>query len=277
MRWARTPIFIHCLPRVAAAASVREVTSMTGMPVVDTPRPADDACRQPGDYADTWLVIPCFNEGPVIGDVIRHARQTFPNIVAVNDGSKDDSAAAIHAAGAHLVDHPVNLGQGAAIQTGVEYARAQPGAQSFVTFDADGQHQVKDVVAMIDRLRTEEVDIIVGTRFGRPRAADDQVPLIKRIVLKTVVLLSRRTRKLGLTDAHNGLHVFNRTVAEQLNLRMNGMSHASEFVTLMDTNNWRVSEHPVDILYTEYSMSKGQSLFNGVNILADGFIARNLS
>ncbi|KAA8722298.1 glycosyltransferase family 2 protein [Corynebacterium spheniscorum] len=228
------------------------------------------------DFRDTWLIIPCFNEGSVIGEVITNARATFPNIVAVNDGSADNSAAAIHAAGAHLVNHPVNLGQGAAIQTGVEYARAQPGAKIFVTFDADGQHQVKDVVAMVDRLRAEPVDIIVGTRFGRPRSEDDQVPLIKRIVLKTVVALSPRTRRLGLTDAHNGLRVFNRTVAEQLNLRMNGMSHASEFVRLMDDHSWRVSEQPVDILYTEYSMSKGQSLFNGVNILADGLLARRL-
>lgn len=228
------------------------------------------------DFRDTWLIIPCFNEGSVIGDVITNARATFPNIVAVNDGSADNSAAAIHAAGAHLVNHPVNLGQGAAIQTGVEYARAQPGAKIFVTFDADGQHQVKDVVAMVERLRAEPLDIIVGTRFGRPRSEDDQVPLIKRIVLKTVVALSPRTRRLGLTDAHNGLRVFNRTVAEQLNLRMNGMSHASEFVRLMDDHSWRVSEQPVDILYTEYSMSKGQSLFNGVNILADGLLARRL-
>lgn len=228
------------------------------------------------NYSDTWLIVPCYNEGSVIGDVLRNALQTFPNIVAVNDGSADNSAQAIHAAGAHLVNHPVNLGQGAALQTGVEYARSQPGAQYFVTFDADGQHQVKDVIAMVERLRTEPIDIVVGTRFGRPKAADDQVPLIKRIVLRTVVALSPRTRRLGLTDAHNGLRAFNRTVAEQLNLRMNGMSHASEFVTLMDEHHWRVAEQPVDILYTEYSMSKGQSLINGVNILADGLLARRI-
>lgn len=241
---------------------------------------ADSTSTRPqattGENRDVWLVVPCFNEGTVIEDVLRNALQTFPNIVAVDDGSADDSAAAIHRAGAHLVRHPVNLGQGAAIQTGVEYARAQPGAKYFVTFDADGQHQVKDVEAMVQRLRTEPLDIVVGTRFGRPRAADDQVPMIKRIVLKTVVALSPRTRRLGLTDAHNGLRVFNRTVAEQLNLRMNGMSHASEFVDLMDKLGWRTGEQPVDILYTEYSMSKGQSLLNGVNILSDGLVGRRL-
>ena len=225
---------------------------------------------------DVWLIVPCFNEGAVIEEVLRSARGTFPNIVAVDDGSADNSAAAIHRAGAHLVRHPVNLGQGAAIQTGVEYARAQPGARYFVTFDADGQHQVKDVLAMVERVRSEPVDIVVGTRFGRPRRDDDQVPLIKRLVLRTVVLLSPRTRRLGLTDAHNGLRVFNRRVAEDLNLRMNGMSHASEFVELMDSRGWRVAEQPVDILYTEYSMSKGQSLLNGINILSDGFVGKRL-
>ncbi|MFN7244725.1 MAG: glycosyltransferase, partial [Dietzia cercidiphylli] len=161
-------------------------------------------------------------------------------------------------------------------QTGVEYARAQPGARYFVTFDADGQHQVKDVLAMVERVRDEPVDIVVGTRFGRPRSEGDQVPLIKRIVLKTGVMLSPRTPRRGLTDAHNGLRVFNRRVADDLNLRMNGMSHASEFVELMDSRGWRVAEQPVDILYTEYSMSKGQSLLNGINILSDGFVGKRL-
>ena len=225
-------------------------------------------------FSDTWLIVPCYNEGTVIFDVLTNARETFPNIVGVNDGSADDSAARIRAAGAHLVDHPVNLGQGAAIQTGVEYARAQPGAKYFVTFDADGQHQVKDVTRMIERLRTEPLDIIVGTRFAGQE--NSQVPWIKRAVLKTVVMLSPRTKKLGLTDAHNGLRAFNRTVAEEMNIRMNGMSHASEIVSMIDKHGWRVDEEPVDILYTEYSMSKGQSLINGVNILADGLVARRL-
>jgi hypothetical protein len=86
------------------------------------------------------------------------------------------------------------------------------------------------------------------------------------------VWLSRRSRKLGLTDAHNGLRVFNRTVADRLNITINGMGHASEFVALAYENRWRVAEEPVEILYTEYSMSKGQPLLNGVNIVFDGLL-----
>lgn len=216
------------------------------------------------DWPDVWLIVPVFNEGQVIAEVIRNARKTFPNIVCVDDGSRDNSADEIRAAGAHLVQHPVNLGQGAAIQTGVEYARKQPGGKYFVTFDADGQHQIEDVVAMLERLRAEDVDIVVGTRF---HGDTSHIPWIKRFVLKTVVFLSPRTRKLGLTDAHNGLRVFNRKVAEELNITLSGMSHASEIVQLIDRRGWRVAEEPVTILYTDYSMAKGQSMINGVNIV----------
>ncbi len=191
-------------------------------------------------------------------------------MVCVDDGSRDDTAAAALGAGAHVVTHPVNLGQGAAIQTGVEYARNQPGAQIFATFDADGQHRVKDVIAMIDRLHTADVDIVVGTRFANGPPV--RMPLVKRLILKPAAALSPSSRKLHLTDAHNGLRVFDRTVADGLNLTMNGMSHASEFIALIVENGWRVAEEPVEILYTDYSMSKGQPLLNGVNIVFDGFL-----
>lgn len=237
-------------------------------------RPGEADGDDPTRNGDVWLVVPCFNEGTVIEDVLRSARETFPNIVAVDDGSSDDSAMAIHRAGAHLVRHPVNLGQGAAIQTGVEYARSRPGAAVFATFDADGQHRVKDVMRMIDRLTAEHLDIVVGTRFGGQ--VSERMPALRRVLFPIIAKLSPASRKLGLTDAHNGLRVFNRTVADSLNITMNGMSHASEFVELMDSHGWQVAEEPVDILYTEYSMSKGQSLLNGINILSDGIVGRRL-
>ena len=171
-----------------------------------------------------------------------------------------------------MVRHPVNLGQGAAIQTGVEYARSQPGAQVFATFDADGQHRVKDVVAMIDRLTrraTSTSSSAPGSRAGPPprHAAAEADGAPDRGVAEPDAVAG-----CGLTDAHNGLRVFNRTVADGLNITMNGMSHASEIIALIAENHWRVAEEPVEILYTEYSMSKGQPLLNGVNIVFDGFL-----
>src|ERR1700743_3765690 len=217
-----------------------------------------------------WIVIPAFNEAAVIGEVVAEVRAVFDNVVCVDDGSADDTGEIARRAGAHLVSHPVNLGQGAAIQTGVEYARRQPGARIFATFDADGQHRVKDVVSMVNRPRAEDVDIVIGTRFARRDG--NQPPFVKRFVLKTAAKLSPRGRRLGLTDTNNGLRVFNKTGAEGLNITMSGMSHANEFILLVAENRWRVVEQPVEVLYTDYSKSKGQPLLNGVNIIFDGFL-----
>ena len=223
----------------------------------------------PTETLDAWIVVPAFNEAGVIGGVVTDLRSTFPHVVCVDDGSDDDTGDIALRAGAHLVRHPVNLGQGAAIQTGVEYARSQPGAQVFATFDADGQHRVEDLVTMIDRLGRGDVDVVIGTRFG---PGVSRPPFLKRIVLQTAVRLSPRGRRLGLTDTNNGLRVFNKTVADGLDITMNGMSHATEFIMLIAENRWRVAEQPVEVLYTEYSQSKGQPLLNGVNIIVDGFL-----
>lgn len=226
------------------------------------------------DTTGVWIIVPAFNEAPVIGDVVAELRSAFDHVVCVDDGSHDDTGDAALRAGAHVVPHPVNLGQGAAIQTGVEYARRQPGATAFATFDADGQHRVKDVLAMLERLARGDVDIVIGSRFSG--ATISRTPPLKRLILRTAAWLSPASRRLGLTDAHNGLRVFNRRVAETLNLTMGGMSHAGEFVALIDANRWRVAEEPVEILYTEYSLAKGQPILNGVNIVFDGMLRRRM-
>ena len=222
------------------------------------------------DYSDAWIIVPAFNEATVIGEVVAELRTVFEHVVCVDDGSADGTGDIARQAGAFPVRHPINLGQGAAIQTGVEYARNQPGAKVFATFDADGQHRVKDVVRMIDRLNQGDVDIVIGTRFGQQVA--NRPPFLKRMVLQTAARLSRRGRRLGLTDTNNGLRVFNKTVADGMNITMSGMSHATEIVMMIAENRWRVAEVPVEVLYTEYSKSKGQPLLNGVNIIFDGFL-----
>jgi len=216
--------------------------------------------------ADVWVVIPVFNEAQVLEQVVRQTLGVFPNVVCVDDGSGDGSVDAVLRTGAHLVRHPVNLGQGAALQTGLAYARAQPGARYFVMFDADGQHRLEDASTMLQVARSGEADVVLGTRFAEHAAS---VPLLKRIVLRTAVLLSPAGRRLKLTDAHNGLRVLTRPVADDLRITMNGMAHASEIVSYLGRSSWRVREVPVSIQYTEYSRSKGQSLLNGVNILFD--------
>lgn len=215
---------------------------------------------------DTWFVIPLFNEEQVIADVVRDVRRTFPNVVCVDDGSTDGSAEAARAAGAVVVQHPVNLGQGAALQTGFEYALAQPDMRWVVTFDADGQHQVSDVVQMLEKARSEGLDVVFGSRFLDDRT---NAGVLKKAVLRMAVAYTNLTTHTRLTDAHNGLRVLSRDVVARINITQNRMAHASELVAQIGSLGIRYGESPVHVLYTDYSRSKGQSLWNAVNILVE--------
>ncbi len=218
---------------------------------------------------DTWLIVPLFNEGSVVRQVVEKAKTRFENIVCVDDGSTDDSSVEALLAGAVVIEHPINLGQGAALQTGLDFALAQSGAKYFVTFDSDGQHSVDDAERMVHRLRVEPLDVIVGSRFLDNRT---NASVLKKLVLRLAVFFERVTTGVKLTDAHNGLRALNRAAASQLRIKQNRMAHASEIVARIGQHKLRYAEEPVHILYTDYSRAKGQSLWNSVNILSDLFI-----
>lgn len=202
----------------------------------------------------------------MIADVIGDLRLHFDHIVCVDDGSSDGSAAVAKAAGAVVVQHPVNLGQGAALQTGIAFALSQPTCDYVVTFDADGQHRVVDAIDMLQAARTGSFAIVFGSRFLDDRTNPG---LIKKIVLKTAVRVSNLTTGLRLTDAHNGLRIIRRDAAERISLKQDRMAHATEIVLELSRTGLPWTEHPVELLYTDYSKAKGQSVLNAVNILVD--------
>ncbi len=213
-----------------------------------------------------WIVIPLYNEAQVIGDVITELLEHFTTVVCVDDGSSDDSAAVAAAAGARVVRHPHNLGQGAALQTGIEYARSHDDCEFVVTFDADGQHRVADAQAMLARARAENLAIVFGSRFLDDRTTPGA---LKTIVLKTAVAITNLSTGLRLTDAHNGLRVLRRDAAEVVTLKQDRMAHATEIVVQLGRSGLPWAEHAVHVIYSDYSKAKGQSLLNSVNILVD--------
>lgn len=219
----------------------------------------------------TWLVVPVWNEAAVVGDVVREARTVFTHVVCVDDGSTDASVDVARAAGATVLRHPVNLGQGAALQTGFAYALTDPRMEFVVTFDADGQHQVSDVEAMLRRCLEDDLDVVFGSRFLDERSRPTRM---RRIVLRLAVAYTNLTTKTRLSDAHNGLRVLRRAVVERIDLTQNRMAHASELVAQIgamsiDGRPARYGEEPVHILYTPYASAKGQSTWNAINILVD--------
>jgi glycosyltransferase involved in cell wall biosynthesis len=209
-----------------------------------------------------------YNEATVVGGVIADLRKEFPNVVCIDDGSSDGSQDIARAAGAVVIQHPINLGQGAALQTGYENALFDPELECNVTFDADGQHRVEDAKAMVHRIHNGEADIVLGSRFLDKRT---KLSPAKRVVLKTAAIQSRLATGLDLTDAHNGLRAISPSVASRIQLTQNRMAHASELVHQLAKLQPRYVEHPVEIIYTDYSKAKGQSLLNAVNIVFELF------
>ena len=204
---------------------------------------------------DTWLVIPLYNEATVVREVISQARTIFPYVVVVDDGSKDASAREAAAAGAVVVRHPINLGQGAALQTGFSYVLEKTNAD-----------YPTDAAAMVAAARDEDLAVVLGSRFLE---GPSPVGWLKRLVLRTAAAVSSHTSGMRLTDAHNGLRVIRRDVLEQLDLKQNRMAHASEIIRQIGATGMPWREFPVHIVYTDYSRAKGQSLWNSVNILVD--------
>ena len=168
-----------------------------------------------------------------------------------------------------MVRHPVNLGQGAALQTGIDYALAH-GADVIVTYDADGQHRASDIEGLLAALEQEYAEFALGSRI-RGRST---IPPAKRLVLQVATAFTRLTTGLRITDTHNGLRAMTRRGAAAIQLRQNRMAHASEILTQIAKSGLRYVEVPVTVEYTAYSMAKGQRIADAVMILLDLFVGK---
>lgn len=202
----------------------------------------------------------------MISEVVSHVRTVFPHVVCIDDGSSDNSVSEAKRAGAVVIQHPINLGQGAALQTGFDFALSDSQMTEVITFDADGQHSLEDALGMLELLRSRKLDVVIGSRFLDSRT---QLGFAKRLVLKMAALFTRLTSGMSLTDAHNGLRVINRDTLKRFRLRQNRMAHASEIVDIFSELKLEWAEYPTHIVYSEYSKAKGQSLLNSVNILVE--------
>lgn len=214
---------------------------------------------------DVWLVIAAYNESQVIGSTIRRASEIFQNIVVVDDCSLDQTSSIAMAAGALVCSHPINLGQGAALQTGIDFALSE-GAEVIVTFDADGQHRPVDAAGMVARLMESGCDIILGSRF---MGATIGMPPLRAIMIKAATVFTRVTTGLSISDTHNGLRALTGGAARKIRFRQNRMAHASEILSQISMLGLSYEEFPVTIIYSEYSISKGQSMSNIFGIMYD--------
>lgn len=216
-----------------------------------------------------WVVIPAYNEASVIATVVGDLRRHAEHIVVVDDCSTDQTAEAARAAGATVLRHAINRGQGAAIQTGLEFALRR-GADAIVTFDADGQHMADDLPVLLAPIREKRVDFVLGSRF----AGGSNVPPLRRLLLRCAVIFTRLTSGLRVTDAHNGLRAFSRRGAEAIHIRLDRMAHASEIMDQIRVSGLPYTEVPVRVRYTDYARRKGQRGLHAIRVAFDYLFGR---
>ena len=218
----------------------------------------------------THVVLAAYDEAVCIEEVVRDLLAVYPNVVVVDDGSRDDTFDRALRAGATALRHVINRGQGAALQTGVTYALMR-GAEFVVTFDSDGQHRVEDIALLIGPIHRGEVDITLGSRFLGQAV---NMTLGRRLLLKAGVLFTRIVSGVEVTDAHNGLRGFSRRAAERIRITLDRMAHASELIDQVRASGLPYREVPVRIHYTEYSRAKGQGALGAIKILIHYFFGR---
>jgi len=218
------------------------------------------------------VIVPCFNESEVLRETAASLVRMGYEVVAVDDGSDPPAAACLGGLPVHLLRHEVNLGQGAALQTGMEYALSL-GAEIAVHFDADGQHCPEDIAALVQPILDGEADVVLGSRF-LTRADAARVPAARRLVLRLARLVNGMAAGLWLTDAHNGLRALSRRALEEIELQENRMAHATEILQIVRRSKLRWREVPARVFYSPYSRRKGQSALNSLDILFDLILGR---
>ena len=221
---------------------------------------------------EVFVVIAAYNEADVIRPVVDSVFAACSKVVVVDDASVDGTADALRDSSACVLHHCVNRGQGAALQTGIEFALSQ-GADVVVTFDADGQHDPREIPKIVAPILAGECDVTLGSRFlGRAVG----IPLFRKMVLKAGILFTRFFSRIRVTDIHNGFRALSARAASRIHLHMDRMAHASEILDQIRLSGLSYREVPVTVRYTTYSIGKGQSSWNAFKIAFELVLRRRL-
>jgi glycosyltransferase involved in cell wall biosynthesis len=214
------------------------------------------------------LVIPAYNEGAVIKQVVKDLAAVFKKssyefqIVVVDDGSKDNTAAQARLGGAHVIEHILNSGSGGATATGLSYAY-QRGFDIATTSDADGQHDPKDVLRGVEVLESGGADLLIGSRLIDTTGMS-RVKVLGNTGLSVITNMLFRVR---VTDSQSGLRIFSRHALSKLKWTTSGYEFCSEMLWRAKQLNLKIDEFPIKSIYTDYSKAKGQSNWNAINII----------
>ncbi len=208
-------------------------------------------------------VLPAFNEAGHVGKVVRAVRPYVDAVVVVDDGSRDTTSQEAREAGAVVLRHLVNRGAGGSTMTGLK-AAARLGAEIVVTLDADGQHLPEEISRVIAPIERGEADFVIGSRLLQPKG----MPRSRLLANRVADLCLRILFGVQVCDSQSGFRAQSRLVIENIDVRTSRFETISEIVVEVARRKFRVAHVPITVIYTEYSMSKGQNFWVGLQTLA---------
>ncbi|HLC76326.1 MAG TPA: glycosyltransferase family 2 protein [Candidatus Peribacterales bacterium] len=208
----------------------------------------------------TAAIIPAWNEARAIGPVIRSAAPHVDTVIVVDDGSTDATAEAARVAGAVVLCHPINCGPGAATMTGI-YAARFMGIDAIVTLDADGQHNPEDIPRLFKPIQKGEADLVIGSRF---KNRGTFMPFIRRVFNGVGNIFTFVVTGRYVSDSQSGFKAFGPDAVRSIHLHLSGFEFCSEIIREVVQHGWRVTEVPIKVVYSEYTLAKGQSFSRGV-------------
>jgi glycosyltransferase involved in cell wall biosynthesis len=222
------------------------------------------------DPSEIIVVVPAYNESGRVEKVLRELVSRGYIVICINDGSSDNTQQAATMLGVTLVTHPVNLGQGASLETAFEYVRRYcSDYKVVVTFDADGQHSVTEVENMARELTRTGVDIILGSRFLNMGFTGGK---IKKLIIKSMSRFARLTIGIKVSDRHNGFRALSPKALRIMQITNAGYGHADEILRIIKRKNLTYSEYPTVVDYEVNSSKSGQPIINGVRMVIDRFL-----
>jgi len=212
----------------------------------------------------TYIVLPAKDEGTRIEAVIADIKKEgYRNIVVVDDGSTDNTARISAYAGATVIRHKINLGAGAATQTGISHAISK-GAHYIVTLDADQQHYPSDITTLVNKLVDDKLDVVIGNRF----MGGNKIPFTREILNGVGNIVSFMASGIWIHDSQSGFKVMSASFAKKSPLVSAGYEFCIEIIRYMKMHKANYAEVPIKVMYSKETMEKGQNIGHGLKMIS---------
>lgn len=220
--------------------------------------------------SEVLIIVPVFNEELNLYRVVNDLKEFFENIVVVDDGSNDNTHNIIKTLKVNYIKHSLNLGQGAAIESGFKFLLENTNCTYGITFDGDGQNRAIDAEMMIKTAKKKNLDAVIGSRFLKSELSTE-IPFFRKIILKCGNIYEKLFYSIKFSDSHNGLRVLSRNLIKNfiLPIRNHDMSHATEISYKICKSNCIFEEFPIKVLYKN---KRSQNSLNAINIVIKNFL-----